>query len=223
MNNIILGLIMKIKNNYIGFFFAIFFIICGIIMLSKDLVGIGINSRTQSFSAVGGPLFILIGFIFLAVGYYGLSPYSRIRRFFEDNHIRKKERRSMERMRPLYSISVVLAGLFVVILIYAGSHGHFTLQNKATANSVLIFSVFLLSGISNLYTYLKGNKIPTGFNIALNLVGFVTLLKILLFMFGLNDNESFPMVFSLLTFMLLIVCMLIIRSDIKKILKSVNG
>ena len=82
---------MKAKNNYTGFFFAIFFIISGITMLSKDLVGVGINSRTQSFSAVGGPLFIFVGFIFLAVGYYGLSPYSRIRRFFEDSNIRKKE------------------------------------------------------------------------------------------------------------------------------------
>ena len=62
-------------------------------MLSKDLVGVGINSRNQSFSAVGGPLFIFIGFIFLGVGYYGLSPYSRIRRFFEDGHARNKESR----------------------------------------------------------------------------------------------------------------------------------
>lgn len=130
----------------------------------------------------------------------------------------------MERIRPLYSISVVLTGFFVVILTYAGNHGYFTLQNKGTANSVFIFAVFLLSGISNLYAYLKGNKISTGFNIALNLVGFVTLLKILLYIIDFNENKgSFPMVFSLLTFVLLIGCMLIIRSDIKKIFKSVNG
>lgn len=84
---------MKAKNSYGIFFFAVFFIGCGIAMIVKDLAAIGINSRTQSLSGFGGQLLILIGFIFLVVGYYGLSPYSKVRQFFEGGYIRKKESR----------------------------------------------------------------------------------------------------------------------------------
>jgi hypothetical protein len=80
---------MKAKNNCVGFFFAIVFIVAGITMISKNLVAAGVNSRTQSLSGFGGHLLILIGFIFLVVGYYGLSPYSKVRQFFEGSPIRK--------------------------------------------------------------------------------------------------------------------------------------
>ena len=62
---------------------ALQFIIGGIIMLSKDLVAVGVNSRTLSVSGFGGHLLILIGCIFLIVAYYTLSPFSKIRRFIE--------------------------------------------------------------------------------------------------------------------------------------------
>jgi hypothetical protein len=58
-------------------------IIGGIIMISKDLVAVGVNSRTLSVSGFGGHLLILGGCIFLVVAYYTLSPFSKIRSYFE--------------------------------------------------------------------------------------------------------------------------------------------
>ena len=61
---------------------AVLFIVGGIIMLVKDLVAVGIN-RALQFSAVGGYLLILVGLVFLLVTYFSLSPFSKIRQFFE--------------------------------------------------------------------------------------------------------------------------------------------
>lgn len=72
------------KGDFIGSLaYALLFIIGGIIMIAKDLVAFGVNSRTQMLSGFGGHLLILIGSIFMVVAYYSLSPFSRIRRFFE--------------------------------------------------------------------------------------------------------------------------------------------
>lgn len=62
---------------------AILFVTLGIIMAIKNQVVVGINSRTMQFSAVGGYLLIFVGIIFLAVSYFSLSPFGKIRRFFE--------------------------------------------------------------------------------------------------------------------------------------------
>ncbi|WP_017734088.1 hypothetical protein [Nafulsella turpanensis] len=74
---------MKVKNNYTGFIFAIVFLALGIGMISQDMVAIGVNSRTHSLSGFGGSLLIFVGIIFLVVGYYGLSPFSHLRRIIE--------------------------------------------------------------------------------------------------------------------------------------------
>ena len=62
---------------------AIYFIAGGVIMLRDDLVAFGVNSRTLSSSGFGGHLLILAGLIFLVVAYFSLSPFGKIRRFFE--------------------------------------------------------------------------------------------------------------------------------------------
>ena len=68
---------------FVSLTFALLFIMGGIIMITKDLVAFGLNSRTQMPSGFGGHLLILIGSIFLVVSYYCLSPFGKIRRFFE--------------------------------------------------------------------------------------------------------------------------------------------
>ncbi|RIJ42476.1 hypothetical protein D1627_00990 [Pontibacter oryzae] len=89
---------MKGKKDRIGtissFIMAIVFIIWGIKMIVYKLVAIGVNSRTLSPSGFGGELLILIGLIFLVVAYYSLSPFSKIRQFFEGdfkNRNKKKD------------------------------------------------------------------------------------------------------------------------------------
>lgn len=62
---------------------GVLLIIWGIIMLVNDLVGYGVHYLTQQFTAGGGWLLILIGLILLGVSYFSLSPFSKIRKFFE--------------------------------------------------------------------------------------------------------------------------------------------
>lgn len=92
---------MKPNNNYGGFFFAVPFISWGLVMIVKDLAAIGINSRSKSLSGFDGYLLIFIGCIFLIVGYYGLSPYSKVRQFIEGGYRRKKKnRKKKSKARP---------------------------------------------------------------------------------------------------------------------------
>ena len=63
---------------------AILFIVWGIIMLVNDWVGVGAHYLTQQPTAGGGWLLILIGVILLVISYSSLSPFSKIRKFFED-------------------------------------------------------------------------------------------------------------------------------------------
>lgn len=62
---------------------SLLFIAMGVTMIAKNLVAVGINSRTLQPSGFGGALLILIGIIFLIVSYFSLSPFSKIRQFFE--------------------------------------------------------------------------------------------------------------------------------------------
>lgn len=71
--------------------FAIGFITWGVVMIVKDQVAVGTNSRTLQTTGFGGHLLILIGVVFLYVTYFALSPYSRIRRFFEEGWKKKKK------------------------------------------------------------------------------------------------------------------------------------
>lgn len=60
----------------------------GIVMIAKDLVAIGID-RTLQKTGFGGYLPILIGIVFLIVTYYSLSPFSKVREFFEKRRKKK--------------------------------------------------------------------------------------------------------------------------------------
>ncbi|WP_076666891.1 hypothetical protein [Pontibacter indicus] len=70
---------------------AIFLLGSGIWMIVNDLVAVGVHSRTLSASGYGGHLLILVSLIFFYVAYHCLSPFSKIRRFFEGNRRRKKK------------------------------------------------------------------------------------------------------------------------------------
>lgn len=78
------------KGYIIPLAYAALFIIGGIFMIVKNLVAFGVNSRTLSPSGFGGHLLILIGCIFLVVAYYSLSPFSKVRRFFEGDSGKEK-------------------------------------------------------------------------------------------------------------------------------------
>ncbi|PTX22307.1 hypothetical protein C8N40_101129 [Pontibacter mucosus] len=75
------------------FLIAIVLIIWGIKMIVKNLVAVGINSRTLSLSGFGGEYLILMGLIFLVVAYYSLSPLGKIRQFLEGDFKNRKEKK----------------------------------------------------------------------------------------------------------------------------------
>ena len=54
----------------------------GIYMMFNGKYGVGVDGFTQQYTATGGELFLLVGLIFLLTTYYSLSPYSKIRNFF---------------------------------------------------------------------------------------------------------------------------------------------
>jgi len=84
---------MKHKSNistiWISLTLGIGFLIIGIAMITNDLVAVGIN-RTMQESGFGGYLLLLIGIVFIVVTYFSLSPFSRIRKFLEDNWKKRK-------------------------------------------------------------------------------------------------------------------------------------
>jgi len=71
---------------------SILFIGGGIVMIAKNLIGVGINSRTLHVSAINGYVLVFIGVIFLLVAYYSLSPFGKIRGFIEKAFRRTKKR-----------------------------------------------------------------------------------------------------------------------------------
>ena len=77
----------KIKwESLLCFSIAIIMILLGILMIVLDHVISGKHYLTQQNSTIGGVSIILIGIIILIVGYYSLSPFSKIREFFEGRH-----------------------------------------------------------------------------------------------------------------------------------------
>lgn len=81
------------RNKFSG---AIYFIIgslllvAGIIMLVFDITKVGNHYLTQQQSAVGGFFVIFISIIILVIGYFCLSPFSKLREFFEGTGKRKR-------------------------------------------------------------------------------------------------------------------------------------
>jgi Zn-dependent protease with chaperone function len=62
---------------------AIMFILWGMYMIINENYGSSIDSWSLQYTATGGELLILLGVIFLIVAYYSLSPFSKVREFFE--------------------------------------------------------------------------------------------------------------------------------------------
>ncbi|WKV11493.1 hypothetical protein [Marivirga harenae] len=81
------------RNKFSG---AIYFIIgslllvAGIIMLVFDITKVGNHYLTQQQSAVGGFFVIFVSLIILIIGYFCLSPFSKIREFIEGTGKRKR-------------------------------------------------------------------------------------------------------------------------------------
>ena len=88
---------MKNRNDFHVIIFplsiSLFFLFFGGYLLFNDLLAVGRNSRTLGFSVFGGHLMILVGLIFLVITYFCLSPFNKIREFFEgkNNHFKKKK------------------------------------------------------------------------------------------------------------------------------------
>ncbi|WP_188500032.1 hypothetical protein [Pontibacter amylolyticus] len=85
---------MKFKTNKSDFIntliAAIVLLVSGVWMILTDKVAVGVHSKTLSVSGYGGHLLILVSLIFFYVAYHCLSPFSKIRRFFEGRRRKKK-------------------------------------------------------------------------------------------------------------------------------------
>ncbi|NEM98652.1 hypothetical protein [Pontibacter burrus] len=92
---------MKYKDDNIGtissFLLAIVIILWGIKMIAKNLVAVGVSSRTLSLSGFGGEYLILMGLILLFVAYHGLSPLGKIRRFLEGDFKKKDKQKQSKK------------------------------------------------------------------------------------------------------------------------------
>ncbi|MDH5608159.1 MAG: hypothetical protein OEY56_01660 [Cyclobacteriaceae bacterium] len=69
---------------------GIMLITLGVFMISKGLVVGGFDYLAQQPTAYGGSLLIVVGIVFLVVYYYTLSPFGKVRRFFENSKNKKK-------------------------------------------------------------------------------------------------------------------------------------
>ncbi len=80
---------------YLPYLFAsVACIVSGILMIVNDRASIGRDGLTQQLTAGGGPLLIFMGIIFLVVTYFSLSPFNRVRQFFNGSARAKKQNKS---------------------------------------------------------------------------------------------------------------------------------
>jgi hypothetical protein len=130
----------------------------------------------------------------------------------------------MKKMIKYYSATIFIIGLFTILMIVAGSHGHFSLQNKEASDASKIFMIFTATAIINLMKSEVNFAWQIGRVIA-NLIAVVTLVKILLFIIDFNINKGefpilFPIVVVALTlfgaWMILDICISIIRVSNKR-------
>jgi len=71
------------KNAIFYFIIGCLLILTGIYMLINDVIGVGRHYLTQQPSVLGGWLVIFVGVLILVIGYFSLSPFSKIRNFFK--------------------------------------------------------------------------------------------------------------------------------------------
>ena len=72
--------------------FAASFILSGVYLLVNRLVVGGTYARNNQVTGFGGWFLILFGVIFLIIAYYSLSPFSKIRQFFERKSKTKQDK-----------------------------------------------------------------------------------------------------------------------------------
>jgi len=71
------------KRALFCFIIGTLLIVTGVVMLVFDIVKVGRHYLTQQKGTIGGTIVILLGFLTGIVGYFSLSPFSKIREFFE--------------------------------------------------------------------------------------------------------------------------------------------
>lgn len=72
-----------------GFIIALAMTSVGVWMIAEDKVGAGLNWLTMQPTGTGGELLIFVGIMLFVVAYLSLSPFGRIRSFFERKRNRK--------------------------------------------------------------------------------------------------------------------------------------
>ena len=70
-------------DTFLYFFFGISFLVIGVIMVVFDIHKVGRHNLTTQQTALGGGFVIFISLVCFYVGYYFLTPFSKIREFIE--------------------------------------------------------------------------------------------------------------------------------------------
>jgi hypothetical protein len=87
VNNIFISLFLGMSQNRFSganyFIFGCLFLVTGIIMLVFDISKVGQHYLTQQQTAVGGYFVIFISLVLFGIGYFCLSPFSKVREFLE--------------------------------------------------------------------------------------------------------------------------------------------
>jgi hypothetical protein len=83
------------RGNKSGLFYlaiGFLFVLAGILMLVFDIVKVGKHYLTQQQGTIGGTIIIFLGLLTFLIGYFNLSPFSKIREFFEGGRKSKKRK-----------------------------------------------------------------------------------------------------------------------------------
>ncbi|GEM_PF-2942128 len=81
-------------SKYAILLLSVVFVFSGIYSLIHEKVFVGVSMRTQLITVIGGPILIFVGLVFFFVSYFGFSPYSKFRRFFEGAVTKGKKSKS---------------------------------------------------------------------------------------------------------------------------------
>jgi hypothetical protein len=82
----------KSFNYLVTLLLGVIFLGWGIVMITNNLYAIGIRLQYSSYSAIDGYLLIFVSMIFFIVTYFSLSPFNKIRIFFEGGSTKKKRK-----------------------------------------------------------------------------------------------------------------------------------
>lgn len=65
-------------------------VLLGLLMVINKLSIVGLDYYTKLGNVTSGYFLIIIGIVIVAVGYYSLSPFGKIRKFFEEGKPKRK-------------------------------------------------------------------------------------------------------------------------------------